>query len=78
MGHETDAAGEIAVMRAGTTLGHTEIDLKGDSSSCYTMLNQNGLANHQEAALRNYEAAVQRHLSAVLKFVKQTNQAIDN
>ena len=76
--HETDAAGEIAVVRAGTTLGQTEIDLKGDSSSCYTMLNPNWLANHQEAALRNYEAAVQRHLSAVLKFVEQTNQAIDS
>lgn len=74
--HQADAAGRVAVARDGRTIGQTDIDLKGDSTSCYTMLNPNWLANHQEVALRNYEAAVQRHLTAVLLFVEQTNQAI--
>ena len=38
------------------------------------MLKPNWLANNQETALRNYEAAVQRGLTAVLLVVEQTDQ----
>ena len=72
MAHDVDAAGEVAVTQDGGTTVTKQIDMKLNETSCFSKLNPNWLANHQEAAVRTYEKAVSQHVGDVLTFVAAT------
>lgn len=73
--HDADAKGEITVIRDQQPIAQKQIDLKSQSRSCFSMLNPNWFANHQKAALTNYETAVQKQLAAILLLVKENAES---
>lgn len=71
--HRVDAAGTITVMERETVLAEQAIDLAGTETSCFSALNPNWLAKHQQAAIDTYQHAVQAQLAKVLELVAATS-----
>ena len=71
--HRVDAASTITVVEGETVLAEQAIDLVGTETSCFSALNPNWLANHQQAAIDTYQHAVQDQLAKVLELVATTS-----
>jgi len=69
MVHTVDAAGQVMVVRNGRSVIDQPLDMKASDTSCFSKLNPSWLAQHQEAGVRTYEAAVTQHIGAWLPLV---------
>jgi hypothetical protein len=62
MQHTADAGGLITIQNGSSSIGEQKIDLHGEDTSCFSMMNPNWLVEHEEAALKMYQEAATKHI----------------
>jgi len=65
--HQVAAAGHVGIAAPGGQEETRPLEMRAEDTSCFSTLNPNWLANHQEAALKLYQQAVTRNVGEWLE-----------